>query len=489
MTSMDSTCWYLLRYCSNDRPYSLQELADASDLPSDQIRTALALVGVELPDGQWLIAPGCDEHPKSAKDPLPPGLQDVPAELRRRFWTDQPTTRGTMQVTTTSTEIARALSLLTRTTAKKGLHVLAGTMKITAVRDPEEQSYLLCYSTDGIAFAGTSVTAEVKEVGEVVVPSHHLERILAAIPEGEVRMHATEKNLTIAAGKGCRFRVPILGIPYPKEAEFPDSGSSVELPSTLLREAIRRVEACRLVDGTQPAFMGVHLRSSGDSLVATTVSGHHAARTVMRLPEGTHLPIVWSCLLPNNLLRSITDLTEEEGPIAIAYSNAVYLANSDSLIGCALPGGDFPDPSFMFHMPDKAWFKVATEALDEGLKIVSAASASRDLDVQLSVEEDGLVLESQPSSKDLEEYTVARTVVPLVEVLGTAPTSPMLASVVLLREAMRGMSPVFLFTHNEERIRFSSSPDPGSTYEGLTESVVMPIHSTNRGTTNQENPS
>jgi DNA polymerase III sliding clamp (beta) subunit (PCNA family) len=486
---MDPTCWYLLRYCSNDRPYSVQELAYSSEAPLEQLQSALGLVGVELPDGQWLIAPGCDEYPKSAKEPLPPGLQDVPAELRQRYWTEPQPNRSTMQVTTTRSEIARALSLLTRTTAKKGLHVLAGTMKLRAVSDPEEQDCLLCYATDGIAFAGTTVLAEVKDVGEVVVPSQHLERILAAVPEGEVKLHATEKNLTISAGKGCRFRVPILGIPYPREAEFPDSGNNVELPSVVLREAIRRVEACRLVDGTQPAFMGVHLRSGADSLVATTVSGHHAARTVMRLPEGAHLPIVWSCLLPNNILRSLTDLTEEEGPIAIAYSNAVYLANNDSLIGCALPGGDFPDPSFMFRSPDHPWFRVGTESLDEGLKIVSAASSSRDLVVQLSVEEDGLVLESQPSSKDLEEYTVARTVVPLVEVMGSAPKEPMQASVLLLRDAMRGMSPVFMFSYNEERIRFSSSPEPGSAYEGLAESVVMPIHATNRGANNQENPS
>lgn len=475
---MDDVCWYLLRYCSSDRTYTLQALVDASEFPADQILDALGRVGVELPDGSWLIAPGADEYPAKRSDPLPPGLQDVPADLRRQFWTEPPTTRGTMQVTTSRSEIARAFSLLTRTTAKKGIHVLSGTMKLRAVSDPEEQTYLLCYSTDGIAFAGTSVAAEVKDVGEVVVPSHQIERILAALPEGEVKLNATEKNLTIAAGKSCRFRIPILGIPYPREAEFPDISTMVELPGPFLREAVRRVEACRLTDGTQPQIMGVHLRSGGDSLVATTISGHHAARTVMRVPEGSSLPIVWSCLLPNNLLRSLLDLAEEEGTLSIAMTNVLFVASSDSLIGCALPGGDFPDLTGSFHAKAKAWFRVETAALDEGLKIVSAASTDHSLSVQLSVEDDALVLESQPSLKDLEESTVARTSVPLLKVMGPAPQGPLEASVLYLREALRGMSPTFVLALNEDFIRFTSDPAPD--FEGLSEAIVMPIRATNQ---------
>lgn len=378
-----------------------------------------------------------------------------------------------LKATIQRSELARAVGCVSRTIQRKGMSPLAGTVKITAIKD-EESEGLEFYGTDSFAFSGTGAAATIDSAGDrsdsVVINAVQLERILSVLPNGEVKLTQNAKSLTIEAGKAKRFRVPLLGLEYPREKE-PAATNSAPLLSASVLAAFKRVEMCR--EGPAHAHLnGILLEEMNGHLTAYTFSGSRTARAQILIPDGEQLPTGWCCFVPEALLRSVHDLCEEDEEVTFTSDSSVFVTTSLSMAGCQLPMGTFPPREFPYQQDYTQACVVLTAQLEEALKAVSIGSSDPAVAVLFELTESGLLLKSLPSAKDLDEPTDATDEIEVLEKLGPlAPARPFLLAANLAREVLRGFGEKVTIGYTNDYARFDAIED--EKFKGALNSIIM----------------
>jgi DNA polymerase III sliding clamp (beta) subunit (PCNA family) len=339
-----------------------------------------------------------------------------------------------LKVTTERSELVRAIARVSHVTTRRAVNPLSATVKISTVHG-EEASGLEFYAADGVGFASTTALADIEASGEIVVSALQLDRIVGVLPEGAILLQENDRSLSIASGKCKRSRIPLLAVPYPKAA-VPDEHNAITLPSKVLDAALARIEVCREV-GDRPFLQGVLLESNGSALVSFAVSNARVGFSQVPMPKDTYLPVPWSCFVPERLLRSIHDLCEESEEVTVSYEGSVYVLNEDTMVGCALPALPFPPHNEIIRHPYERCARVATRALVDALKMVSASSSDSGIDTDIWIANGELHLSSVASATDLDEPAEAVDAVEILEQRGTIPEGQVRVAVGYVRDVLR----------------------------------------------------
>jgi DNA polymerase III sliding clamp (beta) subunit (PCNA family) len=377
-----------------------------------------------------------------------------------------------IKLTITKAELVRAVERVGRAIQRKGHNPLAGTVKITAVKSDDWESVEF-YSTDGLAFSGTSAAAKIALGGTVVVNVLHLERIISVLPEGDIGFVENEKTLSIVSGKK-RFRIPILAVPYPREVEAATT-NEMTLPSSMVLEALRRVEVCRDT-GERPQLQGVLLEADGADLASCAVSGSRAALSKQPLPDGYHLHFGWCCFIPDSMFRSVHDLCEESEEVTFSHDTAVFVVSDRSMVGCQLPMTPFPPHEYPFNERAAPSCVVRTAQLIDALKSVSVASSDAAVTIMFRIDGNYLELRSLPSKADLEEPTESTDAIEIVHLQGPlSPSREFMLAANLTREVLRGFGSEVLISYTDNYARFDSygGDDSASREQGTVSAIVM----------------
>ncbi len=363
-------------------------------------------------------------------------------------------------------ELIRAIARVSHTIEKKSTSPMSGSVKISAFKDDDSGEGLSFYGTDSFNFAGTTAISEVTSEGEVIIGLSNIERILPVLNKGPVELIQNKSSMTIVSGTK-RFRVPIVGTEYPREASPPDK--SVTLPSSVVVTALRRVESCQ--EGHErPHMNGIMLQSGGDSLASYALSSSRAASSMQVLPENVHLPFVWSCFLPRQIIRSVYELAEESEELTFSADTAVYVTTDESMIGCQLPAVPFPDPSLAFSLLYTSSCTVLTSDLYDALRSM-AASGDSDVDVafSLSLPERTLELRSAAIAGTAADAIVSIPISHATHAL--EPSRPFMLGANLAREVLAGFGDKLTIGFSNDFGRFDSIGD--DKFKGITTAIVM----------------
>jgi DNA polymerase-3 subunit beta len=214
---------------------------------------------------------------------------------------------------------------------------------------------LIISATDLQTSMTTSLPVESKEDGKIAVPSKILLETLKTLPDQPIAftIEDTTFAIEISAGDGKYKLSGENGEDFPKIPTI-DNASSVNIPASVLSEAINKTIFAVSNDELRPAMTGVYVQLSPQHLTFVSTDAHKLVR-YRRIDAKSDN--VTSFILPKkalNLLKS--SLPSEDVNVSLEYNNtsAFFRFGNINLI-CRLIDERYPDYEAVIpqHNPNK----------------------------------------------------------------------------------------------------------------------------------------
>jgi DNA polymerase-3 subunit beta len=189
----------------------------------------------------------------------------------------------------------------------------------------------------------TSLTVEAKENGRIAIPSRILLDTLKSLPEQPIAFNIDDNTfaIEISAGDGKYKLSGENGEDFPK-IPVVENASSVNLPASVLAEAINKTIFAVSNDELRPAMTGVYCQLSTSSLTFVATDAHKLVRYRRKDAKAASTA---SFILPKkalNLLKSA--LPSEDINVSVEYnSTSAFFKFSNINLVCRLIDERYPD--------------------------------------------------------------------------------------------------------------------------------------------------
>lgn len=240
--------------------------------------------------------------------------------------------------------------IVSTSTLLKHLQAVSGALSNSAVLPILENflfeikdTTLIISATDLQTSMTTSVAVESKEGGKIAVPSKILLDTLKTLPEQPIAFSVDDNTfaIEISAGDGKYRLSGENGEDFPKIPTV-DNASSVNLPASVLAEAINKTIFAVSNDELRPAMTGVFCQLSPQNVTFVATDAHKLVRyrrNDAKADEAT------SFILPRkalNLLKS--SIPAEDVNVSIEYnSTSAFFKFSNINLICRLIDERYPD--------------------------------------------------------------------------------------------------------------------------------------------------
>ena len=240
--------------------------------------------------------------------------------------------------------------IVSTTTLLKQLQAISGALSSNTVLPILEnflfeikEGNLVVSATDLQTSMTTSMAVESKENGKVAIPSKILLDTLKTFPEQPVIFTIDPANfgIEISAGEGKYKLAGENGDDFPKIPVI-DNASSINLPSSVLLEAINKTLFAVSNDELRPAMTGVFCQMEANQITFVATDAHKLVR-YRRTDAKVTTPS--SFILPKKALNLLkASLPTEDISVTIEYNNtnSFFKFNNISLI-CRLIDERYPD--------------------------------------------------------------------------------------------------------------------------------------------------
>lgn len=198
--------------------------------------------------------------------------------------------------------LAEALSNVSRAVSSKNtLAALEGIL----IKAADGKLYLTGYDLE-LAIS-TSIEAQVKTEGEIVLTARILLDMIRRLPSEQVTITSDEKNLTFI--KGSMTEYTILGIPAAEFPELPsvEQSTTVSIPQMTLKNMIGQTLFAVAVSDNKPAHTGSLFDMRGGELSVVSVDGYRLALRREKLNVEEDM----SFIVPGKSLAEVAKLIKE----------------------------------------------------------------------------------------------------------------------------------------------------------------------------------
>ncbi|MFD1631232.1 DNA polymerase III subunit beta [Pseudopedobacter beijingensis] len=240
--------------------------------------------------------------------------------------------------------------IVSTTTLLKHLQSVSGALSSSAVLPILEnflfeikEGNLIISATDLQTSMITSLAVEAKEGGKIAVPSKILLDTLKTLPEQPIAFSVDGETyaIEISAGDGKYKLSGENGEDFPKIPTVEDA-STVNIPATVLSEAINKTIFAVSNDELRPAMTGVFCQLSPENITFVATDAH---KLVRYRRKDTKADSATSFILPKkalNLLKSA--LPSEDINVAIEYnSTSAFFKFANISMICRLIDERYPD--------------------------------------------------------------------------------------------------------------------------------------------------
>lgn len=206
-----------------------------------------------------------------------------------------------------------------------------------------KEGNLTISATDLQTSMTTSLSVESKENGRVAIPSRILLETLKSLPEQPVAFSVDDQTfaIEISAGDGKYKLSGENGEDFPK-IPVVENASSVNLPASVLAEAINKTIFAVSNDELRPAMTGVYCQLSPQHITFVATDAHKLVRYRRKDAKSD---TVASFILPKkalNLLKS--SLPSDDINVSIEYNNtSAFFKFSHINLVCRLIDERYPD--------------------------------------------------------------------------------------------------------------------------------------------------
>lgn len=221
----------------------------------------------------------------------------------------------------------------------------------------------------------TSIEADVKEAGEVVIPAKLLLDIIRKIPSENILISTDEKQLAVIKGAAAEFT--ILGIPAEDYPELPavDEESSLVMKQGTLKSMIDQTLFAIATTDSKPVHTGSLFDVKQENITIVSVDGYRLA--LRREPFICDQEI--SFIVPGKTLSEISKLVkEEDGEVAMIVSHKhIIFKIGGYLVVSRLLEGEFLDYNAAIPKAAKTTVSINTRQLMEGIERTSLLISDR----------------------------------------------------------------------------------------------------------------
>jgi DNA polymerase-3 subunit beta len=240
--------------------------------------------------------------------------------------------------------------IVSTSTLLKHLQAVSGALSNSAVLPILENflfeikdNSLTISATDLQTSMTTSLAVESKEGGKIAVPSKILLDTLKTLPEQPIAFSVDDKTfaIEISAGDGKYRLSGENGEDFPKIPTV-DDASSVNLPASVLAEAINKTIFAVSNDELRPAMTGVYCQLSPQNVTFVATDAH---KLVRYRRNDAKADTATSFILPKkalNLLKS--SLPSDDVNVSVEYNNtSAFFKFANINLICRLIDERYPD--------------------------------------------------------------------------------------------------------------------------------------------------
>ena len=272
--------------------------------------------------------------------------------------------------------------------------------------------------SDGSLSIESTLTAEVKEIGRVVLPGKLFTELVRKLPGGSVTIKVGDNHAASIRCMSSRSNLAGMNaMEYPEMAEV-SSGVAVQIQQNRLRDMISRVVFAIAVDETRQILTGCLLEVSPDEARLVALDGYRLAMQKLfqpfQLPEGTEN---LRAVIPGRVLNELSKiLPEDETFCTLLFDKNRMQANfGNTRLSTVLLAGEFIDYRKILPPSFKTMAKAnRTEVLNAIDRASLMAREGKNNLIRMSFEQDKLSISSYAEMGDvLEEVHVSLTGDPL----------------------------------------------------------------------------
>lgn len=237
----------------------------------------------------------------------------------------------------------------------------------------EDKLELCGYNTElGIT---TTMPAQVKKEGKIVLNAHLFTEIIRKLPADLVEVEISDNFTAKITGGQSRFE--LIGIDAKEFPSLPtvDGAEFLELPVGIIKSMIRQTIFAVSENDTKPVHTGTLFEIKDKTLTLVSVDGYRLALRSEPIKETLELKFV----VPGKTLREVLRLlpdTDENLKIAAGMRHIVFYVGDYSIVSRLLEG-DFLD--YKSTIPEKTKNKVTvnTQNLADSIERVSLLITDR----------------------------------------------------------------------------------------------------------------
>jgi DNA polymerase-3 subunit beta len=218
-----------------------------------------------------------------------------------------------MKITCSKANLVETLSVVQRAvSAKSNLAALEGVL----LKAENEKLTLLGYNMEyGII---TSIDAQVKKEGSIVLSAKLFTEIIRKLPFNEVFIDVSDTlNTTIQSGNSNFSLIGISGSEFPHLPDIKDP-ETAELPLETIKSMIRQTNFAVSDDDSKPIHMGTLFDIKDGEITLVSVDGYRLALRKEKIKKDTEMNFVVPGKALGEVLKLLPD--KEDKKLKISYS-------------------------------------------------------------------------------------------------------------------------------------------------------------------------
>ncbi len=267
---------------------------------------------------------------------------------------------------------------------------------------------LILSSFDYEVSAQTEITAEVEEIGKILVSGRLLADIASRLPNAPVRFSTDEGKIVVSCGSAS---FTLLSMPVEEYPNLPQvSESSGVLPAEAFAAAVAQVAVAASRDDVTPVITGVQLEVSKNSLSLVATDRYRVAVREIEWDSGDSISETVTALVPARTLTEIGKTFGHSGAISVAITSTderelIAFQAEKRTVTSLLIKGNFPPVKRLFPESVENYAVLNTAELIEATRRVSLV-LDREAALRFTFTVDGLNLEAIGSEQAQASETI-----------------------------------------------------------------------------------
>jgi len=216
---------------------------------------------------------------------------------------------------------------------------------------------------------------DIEEEGKAIVDSRMFAEIIRKLPNSEITISLTDKNLLLIESEGSQYKLSTMNV-----EEFPllpeiNVEKSISIPQKVFKDMIKRTSFAVSSDENRPIFTGCLLDAKQSSLNVVAVDGFRLAQRVSPVYSDSD---EFRAIIPGKYLNEVTKIlldVDELVKIGISKNQALFEIPDCKIVSRILDG-DFLDYNNVIPKEHETRIKINKSELQGAIERASIFSIS-----------------------------------------------------------------------------------------------------------------